>query len=131
MSQNLFSKMTIKSKRIILASVAVLSITLFSFVYMAANFSGNWTMNESKSNVGGVRFNMVGMKLDVTQSDNLLTIVRHTQGPNGENNVTEKVTLDGKESQNTVFGTTVKKSTAKWSDDGSSLVVSSSIIFER
>ncbi len=114
-----------------LASLGLLTITLFSFVHPAANFSGNWTLNESKSNLGGVRFNMVGGKLDVTQADALLTIVRHTQGPNGENNVTEKVTLDGKENQNKVFGETIKKSTAKWSDDGSSLTISSVIVFER
>ena len=43
----------------------------------------------------------------------------------------EKLTFDDKETENTVFGTTKRKSKAKWSDDGKTLKVKSTMSFER
>jgi len=42
----------------------------------------------------------------------------------------EKLIFDGKESESTVFGNSKKKSVSKWSDDGQSLKVTSTILLD-
>jgi hypothetical protein len=87
------------------------------------NFSGTWTFNESKSNLGddGGRFG--GGDMVVKQEANLLTMERTRTNQNGEETkTTTKITLDGKESVNTT-GRGESKSTAKWSADGKSLTI--------
>ena len=84
------------------------------------NFSGSWTLNESKSTLpqgGGQR--MGGGSFTVAQEANLLSQTR--TGQDGTARVT-KYTLDGKESINTSRGGE-SKSTAKWSADGKSLTI--------
>ena len=86
-----------------------------------ANFSGTWTLNESKSTMpqGGGGQRMGGREFTITQDANLLTQTR--TGQDGTARAT-KYTLDGKESVNT-FGEYESKSTAKWSADGKSLTI--------
>lgn len=95
-----------------------------------ANYAGNWTFNESKSNLGdsgGRRFG--GGDMVVKQEANLLTIERTRTNRDGETiNMTSKYTLDGKESTNT-FGQGESKSTAKWSADGKSLTIVTKMSF--
>jgi hypothetical protein len=70
------------------------------------------------------------LKLD-GQADNL-AVQRFATSPDGSDITSnEKLTYDGKETESTVFGNTKKKSTAKWSDDGQTLNVNSTIVFER
>ncbi|TNF40103.1 MAG: hypothetical protein EP310_09515 [Bacteroidetes bacterium] len=94
------------------------------------NFSGNWTFNEGKSNLGdtgGRRFG--GGDMVVKQEANLLTVERTRTNRDGENvKMTSKYTLDGKESTNT-FGQGESKSTAKWSADGKSLTIVTKMSF--
>ena len=87
-----------------------------------ANFSGTWTLNESKSTMpqgGGGGQRMGGREFTITQDANLLTQTR--TGQDGTARAT-KYTLDGKESVNS-FGEFQNKSTAKWSADGKSLTI--------
>jgi len=95
-----------------------------------ANFSGTWTFNEGKSNLGdtgGRRFG--GGDMVVKQDANLLTIERTRTNQNGETtNMTSKYTLDGKESTNS-FGRGETKSTAKWSADGKTLTIVTKMSF--
>ncbi len=86
-----------------------------------ADFSGSWTLNESKSTMpeGGGRMMMSGREFTVTQEANLLT--RKSVGRDGTERVS-KYTLDGKESINTM-GDNQIPSTATWSDDGKSLTI--------
>ncbi|WP_167605314.1 hypothetical protein [Maribellus sediminis] len=83
-----------------------------------ANFSGSWTLNESKSKMGegGRRFG--GGDFVVKQEANLLSVERSFN----DQSFTSKYTLDGKESVNS-FGRGESKSTAKWSADGKSLTI--------
>jgi len=95
-----------------------------------ANFSGNWTFNESKSNMGdtgGRRFGRGDMV--VKQDANTLTIERTRTNRDGQTmNMTSKYSLDGKETTNS-FGRGESKSTAKWSSDGKSLTITTTFSF--
>lgn len=94
------------------------------------NFSGSWSFNETKSNVGEGGTRMVSRKITITQSDNSFTLERYFTDRQGEERkMTETYSLDGKESTNSIFNTE-KKSTATWSDDKKSLTVSSDMVFD-
>jgi len=108
---------------------------LISFTAFAANetvnFSGKWSLNEEKSELGEGRRRMVSPKLTISQEGNTLTIERLLNNRTGEEfKVTEKYTLDGKESENTVYETP-KKSVATWLKEGKSLNITSKIVFAR
>ena len=95
------------------------------------NFSGEWSFNESKSNMGEGRFRGASSKLTIKQEGNNLTIERLRRGREGqEMKSTEKLTLDGKESENTA-GRGTRKSAATWSDDGKTLTIKSTMVFDR
>ncbi len=122
-------------KKNVLNLMNLLSVTaLLVFVLPAmthaqgkANFSGTWTLNESKSTMpeGGGRF-MGGSNFTVTQDAGVLT--RASQGRNGEERVS-KYNLDGKESVNTMGGRGESKSVATWSADGKSLTIKTTMEF--
>jgi hypothetical protein len=89
-----------------------------------ADFSGTWTLNESKSSIPdeGVELGnriMGGREFTVAQEANLLS--KKSTGRDGAER-TAKYTLDGKESVNTM-GDAESKSMATWSDDGKSLTI--------
>lgn len=110
------------------------AVILFSFTTVAdrANFSGDWKLDESKSELGefGGR---VARSIKADQKDNAITIARTTPGFNGGDPVTTTVTLtyDGKVTESEGFGGSKRKSTASWSDDGSTLTVNTTTTFER
>ena len=82
-----------------LYSLLVPALLLFSFTKMAdrANFSGDWKLNESKSELGDFS-GFVARSLKVEQKENAITITRTTPGFNGGDPVTTTVILsyDGK-----------------------------------
>lgn len=128
---NLYKSQQQHSKKaffVITASIALMCMS--ARLADKSNFSGEWTFNEQKSTLGtAARF--TPKKVKVEQTDNMFSLER-TSSFNGEDRVTpEKITLDGKESENTVFGTAKRKSTAKWSDDGQTLTISSVLNIER
>lgn len=95
------------------------------------NFSGDWSLNEEKSELGEGRFRGAAPKMTISQEGNNLSIERISQRRSGEEfKYTEKYTLDGKECENTTFNRP-KKSTANWSEDGKNLTISSTMAFER
>lgn len=107
-----------------------LLISAVSFAQSAANFSGSWAFNGSKSNLGEGGYRMISQKLTITQDQKSFTLERTFTGQDGEERkMSETYTLDGKQSVNPVFNTS-KKSTAKWATDKKSLTVSSVIVFE-
>ena len=117
-----------------LHSFLIPALFLLSFTKMPdrANFSGDWKLNESKSELGEFS-GFVPRSLKVEQKENAITITRTTPGFNGGDPVTTTVTLtyDGKITESEGFGGSKRKSTAKWSDDGSTLTVNNTITFER
>jgi hypothetical protein len=109
-------------------------LLLFSFttVNYRANFSGDWKLDESKSELGNAA-GRVARSLKAEQKDNDITISRTTPGFNGGDPVTttNTVTFDGKVTESEGFGGSKRKSTGKWSDDGLTLTINSVMTFER
>ena len=115
-----------KSVLFIMVSLMVSSISFGQ----AANFSGSWAYNESKSNVGEGGGRMISQTLVIVQDATTFSLERAFTGQDGtERKMSEKYTLDGKESVNPVFNTQ-KKSKAVWSADQKTLTVSSVMVFE-
>ena len=87
-----------------------------------ANFTGEWALNESKSELGeGRMFSPV--KMTVQQEGNSITLERTRTGRDGEERTSKEVlTLDGKESINKGENRT-STSTATWSKDGKTLTI--------
>ena len=94
------------------------------------NFSGEWSFNESKSDMGEGRFPATS-KLTIKQEGNNLTIESLRTGRDGqERKSTQELTLDGKESESDT-GRGTRKSTVTWSEDGKTLTIKSTITFDR
>ncbi len=97
-----------------------------------ASFSGDWKLDESKSELGefGGR---AARTVKADQKDNAITVTRTTPGFNGGDPITTTVTVtfDGKVAESEGFGGAKRKSTAKWSDDGKTLTISSTMVLER
>jgi hypothetical protein len=115
-------------------SLLIPAILLFSFTTIAdrANFSGEWKLDEAKSELGefGGR---VARSLKAEQNDNSIAITRTTPGFNGGDPVTSTLTLsfDGKVTESEGFGGSKRKSSASWSADGQTLTVTTTTLFER
>ncbi|KPK85080.1 MAG: hypothetical protein AMS27_08285 [Bacteroides sp. SM23_62_1] len=133
-----------KKQKIFCSGIKGITFPFYAFLFLGAfllissvtlaqkvNFSGTWSFNEDKSELGEGRFRGAATKLTIKQEGNNMSIERVSQGRDGEE-VTrnEKYTLDGKECENPAFNTT-RKSTVTWSEDGKSLTISSTMVFER
>lgn len=93
------------------------------------NFSGNWVLNEEKSNLGD-NPRMGGGNFIASQEANMLSVERTRTNRDGETvTTTMKYTLDGKESINT-SPRGDSKSVASWSADGKTLNISTARTFE-
>lgn len=101
-----------------------------SFAAGDADFSGKWTLNESKSDLGEGRFGAAS-KMSITQEKETITLERTRAGRDGEERITsETISLDGKENlSETENRKTV--SVATWSADKSALTIKSTIEFNR
>jgi len=95
------------------------------------DFSGSWKLNESKSQMGEGRGRMAATKMKITQAASVLTNEKTSVRQSGEEvTSTEKVTFDGKETDNSA-NNRKRKSIASWSADGKVLTVNSNTIFDR
>ena len=88
------------------------------------DFSGEWTLNEDKSEMGEGRFRP-SATLKITQAENSLVTERTRTGRDGqERKMRDEYTLDGEAKlTETERGST--KSTASWSEDGKTLTINS------
>jgi len=122
----------IRKKAMVLSAVAFMTICSAATVQaQKPDFSGDWKLNEQKSSLGQFA-QMAPRKLKVVGQTDNLSIQRSATSPDGsEVSYTDKLTFDGKESESTLFGSAKKKSMAKWSDDGKSLTVNSTIAFDQ
>jgi hypothetical protein len=112
--------------------IPALVLTSFKNVADRANFSGDWKLDEAKSELGefGGR---VARSLKADQKDDAIVITRTAPGFNGGDPITTTLTLtyDGKITESEGFGGSKRKSTAKWADDGKTLTINNTINFER
>ncbi len=130
-----------KSNLLKLTTVAVFLLVMVPAMVNAqsgkANFSGTWKMNEEKSNLGqagggpGGGRGFGGGDFTAKQDGNTLTVERTMNFQGQENTITNKYTLDGKETTSSAGGGMggESKSTAKWSADGKSLTITTSRSF--
>ena len=105
-------------------------IIVLSFAVMAVDFSGTWTLNREKSELGdGPGGRMAAKKLVVEQKENALKIESTREGRDGgDRTMTNEMTLDGKETKRTTdWGESVTTATIK--DDV--LTINSTRTFER
>lgn len=104
---------------------------LFAIVAKAqtTDFSGSWKLNTAESTLNQ-EFTMAPAEMNIEQKGNDIKIEKLSSFQ-GENFTTiDKLTLDGKESVNTGFMDSQKKSTTNWSDDKKSINVNSKIVFD-
>jgi hypothetical protein len=98
---------------------------LFSFALRPdrANFTGEWKLNESKSDLGQFA-NYAPRVIKVTQAADSITITKTAPSFNGDDVTTsETLSYDGKQTKSTIFGTSTRTASAKWSDDGQMLTI--------
>jgi hypothetical protein len=119
----------------VLRSLMMIGLSILFFLQVSAqsgsvNFSGNWALNESKSKFGDSPFRMASTTLVVKQDGNTLSTDRTMAGPDGEMKMTNNYTLDGKVSENTGMMDMKTKSTVAWSEDKSSITISSTMVFD-
>ena len=88
------------------------------------DFSGDWTLNEDKSEMGEGRFRP-SATLKITQAENSLVTERTRTGRDGQvRKIRDEYTLDGEAKlTETERGST--NSTASWSEDGKTLTINS------
>ena len=103
-------------------------IVLLSFMPSPdhTDFSGQWKLNESKSDFGQFGPRFAAKSIQIQQTADSVTFVKNVTTFNGDDVTrTETLSFDGKETESAMgFGNSKKKSTAKWSDDGKTLFVS-------
>src|SRR5437667_6392267 len=111
------------SKKLIGILIAPALFLSFTTLPDHANFSGDWKLNEGKSDLG--QFGPYApRKIKVEQKDDGIIISKTAPSFTGEDvTTTETLSFDGKETESTVFGTSKRKASAKWSDDGQTLTI--------
>jgi hypothetical protein len=119
-----------KSTRLLLLLLLPAFLVSFSGTPYKANFSGTWKLNESKSDLGEFGGRFAARKFKVEQKEDGITISRTGTNFQGEEyTTTENLSFDGKVNEMTVFETSKKKSSIKWSDDGNSFTITYTMEF--
>jgi hypothetical protein len=117
-------------RSLMMIGLSILFFTQVSAQGGSANFSGNWALNESKSKFGDSPFRRASTTLVVKQDGNTLSTDRTMAGPDGEMKMTTNYTLDGKVSENTGMMDMKSKSTVAWSEDKTSITISTTMVFD-
>ena len=104
--------------------VFLLATLLVSTIVSAQtiDFSGNWKLNSSKSKLNA-QFSMAPKDMIAIQTGNDFNLERHSTFQDNDFTIKDKFTLDGKECINPGWQDTQKKSVAEWSEDKSSLKI--------
>jgi hypothetical protein len=106
--------------RTVLTSVCVFVAVAGSAMADKPNFSGDWTLNADKSNLGPMP-PPASMTRKIDHTDPALSMTQATTGgPQGDQTVTIKCTTDGKETTTEMMGAPAK-TTASW--EGDNLVI--------
>jgi hypothetical protein len=116
-----------KMSGILVAAVLLLS---FTFRPEKANFSGEWKLNEAKSDLGQLA-NYAPRTIKVEQTADSITITKTAPGFNGDDvTLSETLSFDGKETKSTVYGTSTRTASAKWSDDGQTFTITYDLMLD-
>lgn len=121
--------LTKKLLTLLVAPAVLLSFTTHTY---KTDFSGSWSLNESKSEFGEFGPRFAARKIKADQKDVAITISRTVTNQDGADVTNdEALTFDGKTVETTGLFNSKKKSTVKWADDGKSFVINYTILFER
>ena len=114
-------------KKFLMAVFLLAAFALTSFAADKPNFSGQWSVDLTKSDFGPIP-PPATMTRKVEHADPAMTVTEATTGgPQGDMTRTVKYSTDGAETSNDFMGSTAK-STAKW--DGNSLMISTKADFQ-
>ena len=107
---------------------ALMIVVSSTATLLKTDFSGDWILDQSKSNLGEFGSRMTPAKLTVMQESTIITIVRTSTGQMGEIVTTDKLTFNGIESASTggMEGSS-RKATLKWTDDQQSNLILNAI----
>ncbi len=108
-----------------LLAILATSALLLSFTKSTdfADFSGEWKLNESKSELGQFA-NYAPHTIKVTQTSDSITIAKTSVSMGGEEVTnSEALSYDGKETTTTIYGNSSRVASARWSDDGQTLTI--------
>ena len=118
------------SKKLLAFLIAPAILLSFTALPDKANFSGEWKLNEGKSELGQFQ-PFAPRKIKVEQKDDAITITKTSPSFQGDEvTVSETLPFDGKDVENTVFGTSKRKASVKWSDDGQSLTITFNLLLD-
>jgi hypothetical protein len=117
-------------KRVFTLLLAPALLVAFTSKMDKANYSGEWKLNESKSDLG--QFGQFAVRsIKAEQKAESIAITRTQPSFNGDDMTsTETLTFDGKEVESTIFENSKRKATAKWSDDGKSLMINYTLLLD-
>jgi hypothetical protein len=109
---------------ILVSTLAFVMIISTAASLFKADFSGEWALDQSKSNLGEFGAMMAPAKMSVKLEAAVLTVIRYNSSPMGESVTTDKITLDGKESPSTggMQGSS-RVTTSKLSEDQNTMTV--------
>jgi hypothetical protein len=118
------------TKRVFSLLLAPAFLFAFTSKIDKANYSGEWKLNASKSELG--QFEQFAVRsIKAEQKDESIAITRIQPSFNGDDMTsTETLTFDGKEVESTIFENSKRKATAKWADDGKSLTISYTLLLD-
>jgi hypothetical protein len=113
-------------KTILTILVVMMAVSMTGFAADKPNFSGEWTLDASKSEFGPMP-PPSSMTRKVDHNDPNLTYTQSVVGsPQGDQTTTMKYSTDGKETTNDMMGNALK-TVAKW--DGNALVINGKVDF--
>ena len=112
----------------------IISLVLFNLapgsIFGQSNFSGSWAFNESKSNLGDGPM-MSATSMAVKHEANLISMdIVQPSFDGGDMKMSDKYTLDGKESVNQGMMNSTVKTITTWSDDKKVLKFAKTILFD-
>jgi hypothetical protein len=114
-------------------SSMILTITASLLIYanvskaQKADFSGTWKVNKETSDPGSLSINSIPLLLKVKQAGNDLQVTRISTNSRSEMRTdSDTLKLDGTTNDRSLPGNQQKHSSAKWADDGKSLMETAS-----
>jgi hypothetical protein len=124
------SFMTTISKKILGFLIVPAVIFAFTTKPDKANFSGVWKLNEGKSDLGQFA-NYAPRTIKVAQTADSITISKTAPGFSGDDvTTTETLSFDGKDTKSTIFGTSTRTASSKFSDDGQTLTITYDLMLD-
>src|SRR5438045_1965811 len=107
--QKLAHRLPLKSTAVVLLITGLVLASAFTILPAPADFSGEWKLNEQKSDLGQFA-QFAPRKLNITAGANGATVERVSLGQDGqERSSKDSLSYDGKETESTVFGNSKKK----------------------